>query len=112
MANLLSKINIGGVLYDLKDAYAREEIAKIIDELNTDLEKGIKAYVKHTGVFADDASVKAYVDSQVGSINKFDVVIGVAGDDGKPNVAASADTMYKLYLIQIKFHKYKLKYLM
>lgn len=97
---LLSKINIGGVLYNLKDAYAREEIAKIIDELNTDLEQGIKAYVKHTGVFADDNAVKSYVDSQVGSINKFDVVIGTAGNDGKPNVAASADTMYKLYLIQ------------
>ena len=49
--------------------------------------------------FESDTKIKEYVDAQVGSINKFDVVIGTAGADGKPNVEASADTMYKLYLI-------------
>ena len=91
---LLSKIQIGGKTYEVKDVIARESIESISADL------AALSYVKATGQFADDAAIKSYVDAQVGSINKFDVVIGTAGDDGKPNVAASADTMYKLYLIQ------------
>lgn len=97
MANLLSKINIGGVLYDLKDAYAREQIALILEDA--------AKHMDSTGIYADDAAVKkaiedgdkdvkAYVDAQVGSINKFDVAVV----DKLPT--ASADTMYILYLVK------------
>ena len=85
MANLLSKINIGGVLYDLKDAYAREQIALLLEDA--------AKHMDSTGIFADDAAVKAYVDAQVGAINSFEVVVA----DALP--AASEDTMFQLYLI-------------
>ena len=91
---LLSKIQIGGKTYEVKDVIARESIESISADL------AALSYIQKDGVFESDTKIKEYVDAQVGSINKFDVVIGVAGDDGKPNVAASADTMYKLYLIQ------------
>lgn len=97
MANLLSKINIGGVLYDLKDAYAREQIALILEDA--------AKHMDSTGIYADDAAVKKaiedgdkavkdYVDAQVGAINKFDVAVV----DELPT--ASADTMYILYLVK------------
>ena len=85
MANLLSKIQIGGVLYDLKDAYAREQIALLLEDA--------AKHMDTTGIFADDKAVKEYVDAQVGSINKFDVAVV----DAVPT--ASADTMYILYLV-------------
>lgn len=91
---LLSKIQIGGKIYEVKDVIARESIESISADL------AALSYVQKDGVFESDTKIKEYVDAQVGSINKFDVVIGTAGADGKPNVAASADTMYKLYLIQ------------
>lgn len=91
---LLSKIQIGGKTYEVKDVIARESIESISADL------AALSYVQKDGVFESDTKIKEYVDAQVGSINKFDVVIGTAGDDGKPNITASADTMYKLYLIQ------------
>lgn len=91
---LLSKIQIGGKTYEVKDVIARESIESISADL------AALSYVQKDGVFESDTKIKEYVDAQVGSINKFDVVIGAAGEDGKPNVAASAETMYKLYLIQ------------
>ena len=91
---LLSKIQIGGKTYEVKDVIARESIESISADL------AALSYVQKDGVFESDTQIKEYVDAQVGSINKFDVVIGTAGADGKPNVEASADTMYKLYLIQ------------
>lgn len=99
---LLSKIKINDTTHEIKDLVARENIealAAIVDAIN---------YIENTGVYADDAAIKAaidvkadknYVDAQIGAINKFDVVVGVRGDNGEPNVAASAETMYKLYLI-------------
>lgn len=86
MANLLSKINIDGVLYDIKDAAARDQIAGLVE--------AAKGYMKTTGEFADDASVKAYVDAQVGAINKFDVSIV------ETLPTASAETMFILYLVK------------
>ncbi len=96
---LLSKIQIGGNTYEIKDLIARENIealAGIIDAIK---------YVANTGVYADDAAIKAaieagdasmknYVDAQVGAINKFDVAVV----DELP--APSADTMYILYLVK------------
>ena len=97
---LLSKIQIGGKTYEIKDLIARESIeslAGIIDALK---------YVANTGVYADDAAIKAaieagdksmkdYVDAQVGAINKFDVKV-LAADEALPT--ASAETMFVLYL--------------
>lgn len=85
MANLLSKINIGGVLYDLKDAYAREQIALLLEDA--------AKHMDSTGIFADDVAVKAYVDAQVGAINSFEVVVA----DVLPE--ASEATMFQLYLV-------------
>lgn len=85
MANLLSKINIGGVLYDLKDAYAREQIALLLEDA--------AKHMDSTGIFTDDAAVKAYVDAQVGAINSFEVVVA----DALPE--ASENTMFQLYLV-------------
>ena len=102
MANLLSKIQIGGVLYDLKDAQARADLLKLAE----DLTNGLAGKVGTTGVYADDAAIKAaieagdkankdYVDAQVGAINKFDVrVLG----ESEELPTAAADTMYVLYL--------------
>lgn len=96
---LLSKIQIGGKTYEIKDLIARENIealASIVDAIN---------YIKNTGVYADDAAIKAaieagdqanknYIDAQVGAINKFDVsVVDVLPE-------ASASTMYILYLVR------------
>lgn len=93
---LLSKIQIGGKTYEVKDLIARENIGTLsagLDKVAGDL--AALSYVKATGQFADDAAIKSYVDAQVGAINKFDVhVLG----DGEELPAASANTMYILYL--------------
>lgn len=93
---LLSKIEIGGKVYEIKDLIARQNIgtlSKGLDAIAADL--AALEYVKATGTFADDAAIKSYVDSQVGAINKFDVHVMAAGDELP---TASADTMYVLYL--------------
>ena len=88
MANqLLSKIQIGGVLYDLKDAWSREQIELLAS-----------AAAKHMTFAESDtlktsADVKNYVDAQVGAINKFDVAVV------EELPTPSADTMYILYLV-------------
>ena len=56
------------------------------------------ASISDAGI-ADAATVKAYVDSQVGQIHNFDVVIDPTGTTAGPSVVASADTMYKIYLV-------------
>ena len=93
---LLSKIQIGGKTYEIKDLIARENIGTLsagLDAVAADL--AALSYVKATGQFADDAAIKSYVDAQVGAINKFDVRVMAEGEDLP---AASADTMYVLYL--------------
>ena len=96
---LLSKIQIGGKTYEIKDLIARQNIealAGLIDAIN---------YIKNTGVYADDAAIKAAIEAsakatkdelsaQIGAINKFDIVVV----DELPE--ASADTMYILYLVK------------
>ena len=79
---LLSKIQIGGKTYEVKDVVARESLEAL-------------SYVAYTDIFANDAAIKSYVDSQVGAINKFDVHVML---DGEELPTASADTMYVLYL--------------
>lgn len=86
---LLSKIEIGGKVYEIKDLIARESI-EALDKIVSDLK-----YVAYTDVFANDAAIKDYVDAQVGAINKFDVHVMT---DGEALPTASAETMYVLYL--------------
>lgn len=104
---LLSKIQIGGKTYEIKDLIARQNIGTLsagLDKVAGDL--AALSYVKATGVYADDAAIKAaieagdnamkdYVDAQVGAINKFDVHVM---QDAEELPAASAETMYVLYL--------------
>lgn len=93
---LLSKIQIGGKVYEIKDLIARENIGTLsesLDKVAGDL--AALSYVKATGQFADDAAIKSYVDAQVGAINKFDVHVMA---EGEALPTASADTMYVLYL--------------
>lgn len=93
---LLSKIQIGGKTYEVKDLIARENIGTLsagLDAIAADL--AALSYVKATGQFADDAAIKSYVDAQVGAINKFDVHVLAEGEELP---TASAETMYILYL--------------
>ena len=93
---LLSKIEIGGKVYEIKDLIARESIGTLagdIDKVAGDL--AALSYVKATGVYADDAAIKSYIDSQVGAINKFDIHVLA---DGEELPTASAETMFVLYL--------------
>lgn len=105
MANaLLSKIKVGGVIYDLKDAAARENIATLlgshaVEALGAAAWKAVAENISGEGL-VDASVVKAYVDSQVGQIHNFDVVIDSDGTAATgPSVTASAATMYKIYLV-------------
>lgn len=86
---LLSKIQIGGKTYEIKDLVAREKLSALRDAALQDVAAGISG----DGLIKA-ADVKAYVDAQVGAINKFDVAIV----DQLP--APGADTMYILYLVK------------
>lgn len=107
MANaLLSKIKVGGVIYDLKDAAAREELKTLlgshaIEALGAAAWKAVAADVTGGGEALPTAdAVKSYVTSAVGKIHNFDVVIDPDGTAASgPSVTASADTMYKIYLV-------------
>lgn len=93
---LLSKIQIGGKIYEIKDLIARNNIETLsagLDKIASDL-AGL-SYVQATGQFADDTAIKNYVDSQVGAINKFDVHVMANGEELP---TAGANTMYILYL--------------
>lgn len=86
----LSKVQLDK-LYEIKDAYAREELSKLGTVATHNIATAIS---DGDGKIADAATVKAYVDAQVGSIHKFDVKIYTELP------AASADTMYILALVQ------------
>lgn len=93
---LLSKIQIGGKTYEVKDLIARQNIGTLsqgLDKVAGDL--AALSYVKATGQFADDAAIKSYVDAQVGAVNKFDVHVM---QEAEELPVASAETMYVLYL--------------
>lgn len=97
----LSKIKLNGVYYNLKDirletllgehtleslgAAAWQSVASTITE-------GVEGLAKAT-------DVKAYVDSQVGKVHNFDVIIDSTGTSTGPSVTASADTMYQIYMV-------------
>lgn len=102
----LSIFNVGGVNYNLKDAAATAKLKTLlgeqtVQELGAAAWKAVAAEVGGGGVALPTAdAVKAYVDAQVGTIHNFDVVIDATGTVATgPSVTASADTMYKIYLV-------------
>lgn len=99
----LSVFNVGGTDYNLKDAAATAKLSTLlgeqtVKELGAAAWKAVAANISGEGL-VDASVVKAYVDSQVGQIHNFDVVIDAAGTAAGPSVTASADTMYKIYLV-------------
>lgn len=100
----LSIFNVGGVDYNLKDAAATAKLKTLlgeqtVQELGAAAWKAVAANISGEGL-VDASVVKAYVDSQVGQIHNFDVVIDADGTAASgPSVTASADTMYKIYLV-------------
>ena len=89
MPNYLSKVQLDK-LYEIKDAFAREELSKLGTVATHDIATAISDV---DGKIADAATVKAYVDAQVGSIHKFDVKIY------EQLPVASKDTMFILGLV-------------
>lgn len=96
---VLSKIKIGEVVYDLKDADSRSKLTTLlgshaVEALGAAAWENVAAEITEsaTGV-AGAQAVKSYVDAQVGKIHNFDIVVA----DKLPT--PSEDTMYKLYLI-------------
>ena len=99
----LSIFNVGGVDYNLKDAAATDKLGKLIgthavEALGAAAWKAVAANISGEGL-VDASVVKNYVDSQVGTIHNFDVVIDATGTASGPSVTASANTMYKIYLV-------------
>lgn len=101
----LSIFNVGGVDYNLKDAAATAKLKTLlgeqtVQELGAAAWKAVAANISDTDEGLPTAKkVKEYVDAQVGTIHNFDVVIDAAGTETGPSVAASANTMYKIYLV-------------
>ena len=101
----LSIFNVGGVDYNLKDAAATAKLKTLlgeqtVQELGAAAWKAVAANISDTDEGLPTAKkVKEYVDAQVGTIHHFDVVIDAAGTAAGPSVTASADTMYKIYLV-------------
>lgn len=100
----ISKIKLAnGTTVTIKDAQGRADMTTILgghalEALGAAAWKAVAANISGEGL-VDASVVKAYVDSQVGQIHNFDVVIDPAGTTAGPSVAASADTMYKIYLV-------------
>ena len=101
----ISKIKLAnGTTVTIKDAQGRADMTTILGghalaALGAAAWQAMAASISDAGI-ADAATVKAYVDSQVGKIHNFDVVIDADGTTATgPSVAASADTMYKIYLV-------------
>jgi hypothetical protein len=93
----LSKIIAAdGSVYNLKDATAQSELADLIASLGTAAKKSADDSITSdaTGV-ASTVAIKNYVDSAVGRINQFEYEVV----ESLP--VASADTMYKIYLVAI-----------
>ena len=101
----LSIFNVGGVNYNLKDAAATSKLETLlgkqtVQELGAAAWKALAASISDSDEGLPTAKkVKEYVDAQVGTIHHFDVVIDAAGTAAGPSVTASADTMYKIYLV-------------
>lgn len=103
----ISKIKLAdGATVNIKDAESQTKITTLlnghaIEALGAAAWKAVAAEVAGGGEALPTAeAVKSYVDDQVGTIHKFDVVVDAAGTVAAgPSVTASADTMYKIYLV-------------
>ena len=101
----LSIFNVGGTNYLLKDNAATQKLATLlgtnaVKALGEAAWKAVATEVTGGGEALPTAeAVKSYVTSQVGQIHSFDVVIDPAGTANGPSVTASADTMYKIYMV-------------
>lgn len=99
----LSKVQVNGKTYDIKDAKSRTELSALlnghtVEALGAAAWKAVAANISGEGL-VDASVVKDYVDSQVGNVHSFDVVIDASGTEAGPSVTASADTMYKIYMV-------------
>ena len=100
----ISKIKLAnGTIVTLKDAQGRADVTTLLGghalgALGAAAWKAVAANISGEGL-VDASVVKAYVDSQVGQIHNFDVVIDPSGTTAGPASVASADTMYKIYLV-------------
>lgn len=101
----ISKIKLAnGTTVTIKDAQGRADMTTILgghelEALGAAAWKAVAANISGEGL-VDASVVRAYVNSQVGQIHNFDVVIDADGTAASgPSVTASADTMYKIYLV-------------
>ena len=104
--NDISKIKLAnGTIVTIKDAQGRDNVTKllgghVLEALGAAAWKAVAAEVNGGGADLPTAeAVKSYVDSAVGKVHNFDVVIDPAGTANGPSVTASADTMYKIYMV-------------
>lgn len=102
----ISKIKLAnGTTVLLKDALGRTNMETLLGEhalaaLGAAAWKAVAAEVTEGSTDLPTAeAVKSYVDSAVGKIHNFDVVIDPDGSASGPSVTASAATMYKIYLV-------------
>lgn len=100
----ISKIKLAdGTVVTIKDTQGRADVTTLLGghtlgALGAAAWKAVAASISDEGL-VDASIVKAYVDSQVGQIHSFDVVIDPDGTAEGPSVTASADTMYKIYMV-------------
>lgn len=100
----ISKIKLAnGTTVTIKDAQGRADMTTILgshalEALGAAAWKAIASNISGEGL-VDASVVKDYVDSQVGQIHNFDVIIDPNGTAVGPASVASADTMYKIYMV-------------
>lgn len=97
----LSKIKLNGVYYTLKDIRLETLLGEhALESLGAAAWKSVASAITEGEVgLATASDVKSYVDSQVGKIHNFDVIIDSTGTSTGPSVTASADTMYQIYMV-------------
>ena len=102
----ISKIKLAnGTTVTIKDAQGRVDMTTILgghalEALGAAAWKAVATEVSQSADLPTAEAVKSYVDSAVGKIHNFDVVIDADSSAATgPSVAASADTMYKIYLV-------------
>lgn len=102
----ISKIKLAnGTTVTLKDAQGRADMttllgAHTLEALGAAAWKAVATEVSASADLPTAEAVKDYVDSAVGKIHNFDVVIDSEGSTATgPSVTASADTMYKIYMV-------------
>lgn len=100
----ISKIKLAnGTTVTIKDAQGRADMTTILgshalEALGAAAWKAVAANISGEGL-VDASVVKDYVDSQVGKIHNFDVIIDPNGTAAGPASVASANTMYKIYMV-------------